>query len=154
MRGVNLYDASLEFEPIYRVVFGVEPDGFLRDLAAYAAARQGGMPPQTLRWQAGARQGEIPVPSPEAALAVGTVQAFLDGYMKNAPAGASVDYIHGEDTARALAARPDAVAILFDGMRKQELFSTVISDGALPRKTFSMGHAEDKRFYTEARRIR
>ncbi len=151
---VNLYDASLEFEPIYRVVFGVEPDGFLRDLAAYAAARQGGMPPQTLRWQAGERQGEIPVPSPEAALAVGTVQAFLDGYMKNAPAGASVDYIHGEDTARALAARPDAVAILFDGMRKQELFSTVISDGALPRKTFSMGHAEDKRFYTEARRIR
>ena len=112
------------------------------------------MPPQTLRWQAGARQGEIPVPSPEAALAVGTVQAFLDGYMKNAPAGASVDYIHGEDTARALAARPDAVAILCDGMRKQELFSTVISDGALPRKTFSMGHAEDKRFYTEARRIR
>lgn len=105
---VNLYDASLEFEPIYRVVFGVEPDGFLRDLAAYAAARQGEMPPQTLRWQAGERQGEIQVPSPEAALAVGTVQAFLDGYMKNAPAGASVDYIHGEDTARALAARPDA----------------------------------------------
>lgn len=152
---VNLYDASLEFEPIYRVVFGVEPDAFLRDLAAYADARRGGMPSQTLYWQAGQRRGEIPVPAPEAALAVGTVQAFLDAYMKNAPAGVSVDYIHGEDTARSLAAaRPDAVAILFDGMRKQELFSTVISDGALPRKTFSMGHAEDKRFYTEARRIR
>ena len=151
---VNLYDESLEFEPIYRVIFGVDPDDLLHKLTDYAAARRGHMPPQLLRWQAGERRGEIVVPAPEAALAVGTVQAFLDDYMKKAPAGASVDYIHGEDTARSLALRPDAVALLFDGMRKQELFSTVISDGALPRKTFSMGHAEDKRFYTEARCIR
>ena len=151
---VNLYDASLEFEPIYRVIFGVEPEDFLRDLTAYTESRRGGMPAQTLHWQAGVRQGEITVAEPEAALAVGTVQAFLDEYMKKAPAGVSVDYIHGEETARSLAAEPGAVAILFDGMRKEELFSTVISDGALPRKTFSMGHAEDKRFYTEARRIR
>ena len=74
--------------------------------------------------------------------------------MKTAPDGASIDYIHGEDTAKSLADRPDAIAFLFDGMAKEELFSTVIADGALPRKTFSMGHAEDKRFYTEARRIK
>jgi hypothetical protein len=65
-----------------------------------------------------------------------------------------VDYIHGRNPAIALANRPDAIAFLFDGMAKEELFSTVITDGALPRKTFSMGHAEDKRFYTEVRRIR
>lgn len=151
---VDLYDESLVFEPIYRVVFGVEPDAFLRELSAYATSRRGDCAPQTLLWQAGECCGSLTVPAPEAALAVGTVQDFLNDYMKNAPEGVSVDYIHGEATARALAARPDAVAILFDGMKKEELFSTVIRDGALPRKTFSMGHAQDKRFYTEARKIR
>lgn len=151
---VNLYDESLIFEPIYRVIFGVEPQEFLRELSEYVASRHGDNLPQTLLWQAGDRQGSMTVPAPESVLAVGTVQAFLNEYMKKAPAGVSVDYIHGEETVRSLAARSDAVAILFDGMRKEELFQTVIRDGALPRKTFSMGHAEDKRFYTEARRIR
>jgi hypothetical protein len=64
-----------------------------------------------------------------------------------------VDYIHGEDSLLALAKRPNAVGFLFDGMRKDELFRTVIYDGALPRKTFSMGHAYDKRFYLESKRI-
>ena len=65
-----------------------------------------------------------------------------------------MDYIHGADTVRALAAREDSVAILFDGMGKDMLFKTVICDGALPRKTFSMGHAAEKRFYIECRKIR
>ena len=71
----------------------------------------------------------------------------------DAPESAYIDYIHGEDTARALAAKENSVAFIYDGMAKDELFATVIADGALPRKTFSMGHAEDKRFYTEARKI-
>jgi hypothetical protein len=107
-----------------------------------------------VEWVSGDQSGTLHIPAPAVALPVGTVQDFLDEYMKTAPAGASVDYIHGEDTAKSLANRPDAIAFLFDGMAKEELFSTVISDGALPRKTFSMGHAEDKRFYTEARRIK
>ena len=152
---VNLYDVSLQFEPIYRTVFGVQPDALLAAFADYAAALGGDAAPQRVEWYANGRGGELTVGTPMAALPVGTVQDFLDGYMKDAPAGAYVDYIHGEDTARALTdGRTDAVAFLFDGMAKEELFSTVISDGALPRKTFSMGHAEDKRFYTEARRIR
>jgi hypothetical protein len=152
---VNLYDDSLQFEPIYRTVFGVQPDALLAAFADYAAALGGDATPQRVEWYADGRGGELTVGTPMAALPVGTVQDFLDGYMKGAPAGAYVDYIHGEDTARALTdGRADAVAFLFDGMAKEELFSTVISDGSLPRKTFSMGHAEDKRFYTEARRIR
>ena len=151
---VNLYDESLRFEPIYRVAFGVDPDHVLAAFASYVAGLSGEASPQTVEWVSGGRSGTLVIPAPAVALPVGTVQDFLDGYMKTAPAGASVDYIHGEDTARSLANRPDAIAFLFDGMAKEELFSTVISDGALPRKTFSMGHAEDKRFYTEARRIR
>ena len=154
---VNLYDDSLQFEPIYRVAFGVDPRDVLAAFERYVAALAGTAAPQRVDWSYGAENaasGTIMIPTPVSALPVGTVQDFLDDYMKTAPAGASIDYIHGEDTARRLAARPDAIAFLFDGMRKEELFSTVISDGALPRKTFSMGHAEDKRFYTEARAIR
>ena len=66
---------------------------------------------------------------------------------------ASIDYIHGEESVRRLAARGDAVGFLFSGMRKDELFAAVRQDGSLPRKTFSMGHADDKRFYLEARRL-
>ncbi len=151
---VNLYDESLRFEPIYRVVFGVNPDHVLSAFETYIACLNGEASPQTVDWVSGNRSGTLEIPAPAVALPVGTVQDFLDEYMKTAPDGATIDYIHGEDTAKALANRPDAVAFLFDGMAKEELFSTVIADGALPRKTFSMGHAEDKRFYTEARRIK
>ena len=151
---VNLYDESLQFEPIYRVAFGVEPDHLLSAFAAYIAGLHGDAAPQELIWASNGRVGAMTVPTPVAALTVGTVQDFLDEYLKTAPAGAYVDYIHGRNPAVALANRSDAIAFLFDGMAKEELFSTVIADGALPRKTFSMGHAEDKRFYTEARRIR
>ena len=152
---VNLYDESLQFEPIYRTVFGVDPAHLLAAFEAYAAALHGEAAPQRVAWYANGREGAVTISSPVAALPVGTVQDFLDEYLRTAPAGASIDYIHGEDTAKALTnGRTDAVALLFDGMAKEELFFTVIADGALPRKTFSMGHAEDKRFYTEARRIR
>ena len=152
---VNLYDDSLQFEPIYRAVFGVEPARLLEAIGVYAASVKGSAAAQRVEWYANGKSGVVEIPTPVAALPVGTVQDFLDQYVKTAPEGAYVDYIHGEDTARALTdGREDAVALLFDGMAKEELFSTVITDGALPRKTFSMGHAEDKRFYTEVRRIR
>ena len=151
---VNLYDDSLQFEPIYRVVFGVDPDHLLASFQDYVAGLHGDAAPQELLWASNGLTGATTIPAPVAALTVGTVQDFLDEYLKTAPAGAYVDYIHGRNPTVALANRPDAIGFLFDGMAKEELFSTVISDGALPRKTFSMGHAEDKRFYTEVRRIR
>ncbi len=162
---VNLYDESLVFEPIYRVAFGVNPEHLLAAFETYIAGLHGDAAPQRVEWIYGTSEsasadtlpccGSLSIPAPVHALAVGTVQEFLDAYMEfDAPAGAFIDYIHGEETARRLASRPGAVGFIYDGMHKEELFSTVISDGALPRKTFSMGHAADKRFYTEARRIR
>ena len=82
----------------------------------------------------------------------GTLQTFLDEYLK--ANGGEVDYIHGEDSLKALSARPDAVGFLFDGIAKSELFPYVEAYGALPRKTFSMGEAHDKRYYMECRKIR
>ena len=150
---VNLHDPALEFEPIYRVVFGVDAEKFIGELEGYVASLDGGAERQELElvWCAGERK--IAVENPISQLAVGTVQAFLDEYVKTHE-GVSVDYIHGVDSTKALATRDGAVGILFDGMGKDELFKTVICDGALPRKTFSMGHAADKRFYIECRKIR
>ena len=82
----------------------------------------------------------------------GRVQAAYD-YLAAHP-GARVDYIHGEDVVRQLSAQGDTIGFLLPPMGKEELFPTVIHDGVLPRKTFSMGEAQDKRFYLEARRIR
>ena len=90
---------------------------------------------------------------PTQQLAVGTLQSFLDGYLTEHPE-ATVDYIHGEQSLRTLSAQPSTVGFLFDGMQKDALFRTVIYDGALPRKTFSMGHAQDKRYYLECKYIK
>ena len=98
-------------------------------------------------------EGTLRVAGTTAHLPVGTLQAYLDKYLEEHP-GAWVDYIHGEDVTRELAARPDAVGFLLPSMEKGDLFPTVIHDGVLPRKTFSMGEAHDKRFYLEARKIR
>ena len=81
-----------------------------------------------------------------------TLQRFLDAYLTQYPS-AKIDYIHGEDSLVSLANQDGAVGFLFGGMEKSELFSSVAKDGALPRKTFSMGEAYDKRYYLEARMI-
>ena len=152
----NLHDDSLEFEPIHRVVFGAEPEELLEELLRwYPGASQGaGGQGHVLFWTGGGREGTVTVPNPKAQLPVGTLQAFLDDFLVKNP-GARVDYIYGEDVARELAgSREDAVAFLLPPMGKERLFPTVIHDGVLPRKTFSMGEAQDKRFYLEARKIR
>lgn len=159
---VNLHDESLEFEPIHRVVFGVEPEELLADFSAavqrgeLSGDRAGEHHLLYICNGQGAYTGEgiIRVENPAAQLPVGTLQNFLDSYLAAHP-GARIDYIHGEEVARTLAVgRTDAIAFLLPPMRKEELFPTVIHDGVLPRKTFSMGEAHDKRFYLEARKIR
>ena len=153
---VNLHDDSLEFEPIHRVVFGVEPEELLDALADfYPNLVQGRGVGHVFSYVASRwSRGELTVPHPRQQLPVGTLQTFLDDYLAGRP-GARVDYVHGADVAQRLALeRKDAVAFLLPPMGKEELFPTVIHDGVLPRKTFSMGEAHDKRFYLEARRIR
>lgn len=149
---VNLHDEALTFQPIYRVVFGVEPQALLAELKTYAAALEGSMAAQSVDYIGQEMSGTLTFERPSRQLTVGTLQDFLDQYVKAHP-DAKVDYIHGEGSVRALVNRPDAIGFLFDGMGKDQLFRTVIYDGALPRKTFSMGHAEDKRYYLEARAI-
>ena len=94
----------------------------------------------------------ITVPDPKVQLAVGTLQAFIDEYLKKF--GGEVDYIHGDEVTRELGSKEGNMGFLLPAMGKEQLFKTVMADGVLPRKTFSMGHAQDKRYYVEARKIR
>ena len=151
---VNLHDPALEFEPIHRVLFGVNAAELLEDLKnAHPGAYEGvGEEGHVLRyvWEQGA--GAITVPHPDTALPVATLQTFLDRWLSIHKG--RIDYIHGADVARSLADQPGNLAFLLPAMGKEELFPTVLHDGALPRKTFSMGEAQDKRFYLEGRKIR
>ena len=150
---VNLHDDALEFEPIYRVVFGVDREAFVADFEKYLSSLCGSAAKQSFELVFGGESKVLTVDTPSAQLPVGTVQDFLDKYIKEHD-GVSIDYIHGIDSTKALAQKENSVGILFEGMGKDMLFKTVICDGALPRKTFSMGHAADKRFYIECRKIR
>ncbi len=149
---VNIHDDSLKFEPIYRVLFHVDPADVLSELKKYAEALRGDAAPQTVEYLFGETRGELTFASPIRQLTVGTLQDFIDDYLK-AHAEAEVDYIHGEESVKSLSSRQGVMGFLFSGMEKNELFPTVMFDGALPRKTFSMGHAEDKRYYLECRKI-
>lgn len=150
---VNLHDDALEFEPIHRVVFGVEPEKLIGALRSSGVFCDRG-PGRAVRYAgtsvSGATASGVLYHTGEC-LAVGVLQNFLDGYLKEN--GGSVDYIHGEDVAASLARKPGTVCFLLPAMEKSELFPAVIAGGALPRKTFSMGEAHDKRFYLECREI-
>ncbi len=149
---VNLHDSSLEFEPIHRVVFGVDAKDLLEQLKVCFELTDDLKKGQSFDYQWAEGAGTITIANPSSNLAVGTLQGFLDDYIKTA--GGRVDYIHGEDTVHRLAEQPGNIGFLLPAMEKNQLFETVIMDGVLPRKTFSMGHAQDKRFYLECRRIR
>ena len=150
----NLHDESLEFEPIHRIVMGVDPEKLLKAMReGIPGACMGEGEGHVLRYSYAGQEGAITVAKPECQLTVATLQNFLDDWMKTHKE-AEIDYIHGADVARELAKKPDTIAFLLPSMGKEELFPTVIHDGVLPRKTFSMGEAQDKRFYLEGRRIR
>jgi len=150
---VNNHSDALEFEPIHRVLFGVDPKDVMAAFCKYyPKAYEGKGEGHVIEVVYEGYDGFFTVPEPEVQLAVGTLQRFLDEYL---PAhGGEVDYIHGDEVTRTLGAKPGSMGFLLGAMGKEQLFKTVIADGVLPRKTFSMGNAQDKRYYVEARRIR
>lgn len=105
-----------------------------------------------VQWYTKERQGVLYLNPNKSRLAVAILQNFLDGYLKNHRG--QMDYIHGEKALKNLAEKENAVGFLLPAMEKRELFPYVTESGTLPRKTFSMGHATEKRYYLEARQIR
>lgn len=143
----NIRDEAQVFEPIHRIVTGVEPAALLEALQAQCGAAQG----HRVTWVTAQGQGELTLDAQRSPLAVGVLQSFLDAYL--ARKGGQIDYIHGDDVLTRLARQPGAIGFLLPPMEKGQLFDGVVKDGSLPRKTFSMGHACEKRYYLEARRI-
>ena len=164
----NVHDKGLEFEPIHRVLFDVKGD-FLKTIRSHF---EGGCSYEScpsieemthkVDNQSGDRQivgvvdengfGIITFTNPSSNLAVGTLQGFLDSWQTQ-DGFSEIDYVHGADVVARLGRQSGNLGFFLPAMDKGELFKTVILDGALPRKTFSMGEAEEKRFYMECRKI-
>ena len=148
---VNLHSPALEFEAIHRVVFDTNVNDLLDSLYKYYDINEEGNG-QKIELITKDFDKTLYISNPKSNIAVGSIQIFLDEYLNDNKG--SIDYIHGEDVTKNLAKNEGNVGFIFDAMAKEELFKTVILDGALPRKTFSMGHSYDKRFYLEARKIK
>lgn len=164
----NVHDDGLVFEPIHRVLFGLKQD-VLENLNKFFNWKVQMVPAASLEAMT-ARVDEqfgqdqlvglvtpggfdvLEIFDPPSNLPVGTLQQFLDFFLKQGGAE-RIDYVHGNDVVARLGAQPGCCGFYLPAMQKSDLFRTVILDGALPRKTFSMGEAHEKRFYLEARRI-
>ncbi|MCI8350849.1 MAG: DUF1015 domain-containing protein [Oscillospiraceae bacterium] len=149
---VNIHDESLHFEPIHRVYFDTEPEKLLAALGERYRLGAPGEAGQCIRYVTQKGEGAVVILNPSSHLAVGSLQNFLDEFGREQ--GGKVDYIHGEEAVRELGSQPGAIGFLVPDVEKNDFFASILSDGVLPRKTFSMGHADDKRFYLECRRIR
>lgn len=167
----NVHDRGLEFEPIHRVVFGLKKDLYTSlqqfyggDFTVIPVDSAQAMVERVDQVQEHKQiigvVGEGPwgafgvmeISRPSSNLPVGTLQAFLDPFIKEGGAD-KIDYVHGMDVVCSLGTQPGNAGFYVPGMNKSDLFKTVVLDGALPRKTFSMGEAKEKRFYMEARKI-
>ncbi len=141
---VNIHDEALVFEPIYRVVFGCDPAELLDECEKALTPGK-----NKIEWHTASDKGEISTDE----LVTDVLQRVIDEYVVSHP-GTECDYVHGiESTLSIVSESDDRIAFIFDGMDKSELFPYVEKKGSLPRKTFSMGEAESKRYYIEARRI-
>lgn len=148
---VNLHSPALEFEPIHRVIFNTDVNNLVEELYKYYDINEDG-DGEYFELVTKDFDKRLYISNPKSNIAVGSIQMFLDDYLKDH--SGKLDYIHGDETTRSMGSEEGNVGILFEAMPKEELFRTVILDGALPRKTFSMGHSYDKRYYLEARKIK
>lgn len=147
---VNLHSEALEFEAIHRIVRVPDQYNLIMEMSL-ALGLSGISSEQRVRIHRNFTVRELYIREPLSKLSVGSVQAFLDKYISTH--GGEIDYIHGDTTLKRLAAEPGVIGFEFAPLGKDQLFPAVVADGALPRKTFSMGEAADKRYYLEARRI-
>ena len=148
---VNLHSEALEFEAIHRVLFDVDVDDLINSLNDYYEINEEGNG-QKFELITKDMDKVLYISNPKSNIPVGSIQIFLDEYLQGH--NGKIDYIHGENVTKELGSKEGNVGVVFDSMSKNDLFKTVILDGVLPRKTFSMGHSNDKRFYLEARKIK
>lgn len=149
---VNIHDDAITFEPIHKVLFETDPAEFLEAAASALGALSGAADTQhTMRLLTAAGERCVTVRGMTLGQIIGAAEEFCQRYL--AAHGGKIDYIHNDDTAIGMGTRPDGAAILLPKMEKGELFPSIVRSGPFPKKSFSIGHAEDKRYYLECRRI-
>ncbi len=161
---VNLHDNGIIFEPIHRVIFGVETDEFLNSTLQYMRSKYPGSyisnnkpidshKCHCIKLYYLDRSVYLNIVNPEYNLEYRTIQEYLDLYLKVTP-NVHIDYIHGEKALRSLSSKPGNIGLEMPPIEKFNLFKTVKEEGVLPRKSFSMGEANEKRYYMECRKIK
>lgn len=176
---VNLYDEGLTFEPIHRVIFNIDNAALVKTLAE----KLGGTTKEVASkeelektvknswanfgfdYLEQGRQKYILLETEIKELAVSRLQPEIDEFLKNAPAGhvctdgvcqmvkPEIDYIHGTEEVLQLGTKENSIGILLPPIAKDSFFETINGRGPLPRKSFSMGEADEKRFYLECRKL-
>lgn len=151
---VNLHSPALQFEPIHRVLFGVDGAEFVEAMRK-GLADQGFAPiaGEDIVFLADGKRTGVSLAAAGDLLPLAALQPLIDAYLKSHPQ-AKIDYIHGEDAVSAMTAAPHTAGVLLKSIAKRALFPAVRAGGVLPRKTFSMGEAREKRYYMECRQIR
>lgn len=165
---INIHDPALQFEPIHRILFNTDAEKLLNSFVKFYSDRglnsgyeyvsdfknipRNSSEKHVIPFMHGGRTGYIWVSEPVYTIDVATLQNFLDSFLAENPQ-AEIDYVHGREVVEKLCRKEDNVGFILSPMDKSDLFKTVITDGALPRKTFSMGEAEEKRYYLECRKI-
>lgn len=150
---VNLHSPALQFEPIHRMVFGADGQQLMLDFAAYL--REKGMatqPGDAITFLFNGQKTGLSVKNAGNLLPVAVLQPFLDLYLQQHK-NCEIDYIHEGDAVESLS-RDKGTGILLTSIEKSSLFPGIVSGGVLPRKTFSMGHGHEKRYYMECRKIK
>lgn len=147
----DIKDESLVFEPIYRLLKNCSPEDFIEYLKTYESNNKDSSDEITVITEN--RKQIVNINNPEDLLLIDNLQKIIDGYT-GIKKNTVCDYIHGEESLKQLSDNQHSVGLIFNGIRKESLFYLVGKYGVLPRKTFSMGNAEEKRYYLEARKIR
>ena len=161
----NIFDPGLQFEPIHRVFFGVSRPTFEALLAPFASSwKREDVSSKDEMLSLINRSGQhfgvadkdglsvYTVEGGEKAIAAGTIQLVIDKMLEEKKG--EVDYIHGVDVTLELGMKDGNLGIILPDVSKEKFFSDMLKDGAYPRKTFSIGHANEKRYYMEARKIK
>ena len=146
----NIHSDALDFEPIYRVLFNVTPESILKELKEFFNQESNNT---RIVYTYGNTEGNIDINVSAEKIPTGVIQEFIDEYIKRHPE-TKVDYIHGVDDVKKLSSKKNSIGFIYEGISKDTLFESIKSTGSLPRKTFSMGEARDKRYYLECRQIK
>lgn len=144
----NLHDESISFEPIHRVITNIDSESFLQCLKDNIVGDNG----ESIKLYVDGKEQEVHIIVPKDKILLDVVQNFLDNYIHNN--GGEIDYIHGEKDLIELTNDKNSAGIILPSISKDDLFEIIAKKGSLPRKTFSIGEARDKRYYLEGRKIK